>query len=125
MLFVQGSLLSCSVSKPSDLALLNGLQRCCLCKVPFCLAVCPSHLSCSVSKPSDLPLLNGLQRCCLCKVSFCLAVCMLVIIQRAACSVIVRALLCHNLWQWRRVVHCGAPKWRLYRELNCVLSDFL
>ena len=32
---------------------------------------------------------------------------------------------CQGLWQWRRVVHCSAPKWRLYRELNCVLSDFL
>ena len=38
-------------------------------------------------------------------------------IQRAACSVTARALRCHNLWQWRRIVQCGAPKWRRCREL--------
>ena len=36
-----------------------------------------------------------------------------------------RASRCHNSWQWRRVVHCGAPKWRLCRELNCVFKWFL
>ena len=36
--------------------------------------------------------------------------------QRAACSVTARVSRCHNLWQWRRIVQCGAPKWRHYRE---------
>ena len=24
---------------------------------------------------------------------------------------------CQNVWQWRRIVQCGASKWRRYHEL--------
>ena len=33
-----------------------------------------------------------------------------------ACPVTARALRCHILWQWRRIVQYGAPKWRRCRE---------
>ena len=46
-------------------------------------------------------------------------------IQRAVGSVTVRALRCHNLWQWRRIVQCGAPKWRRCREPAFLSDDFL
>ena len=39
-------------------------------------------------------------------------------IQRAACSVTARASRCHNSWQWRRIVQCGVPKWRPYRDIK-------
>ena len=40
-------------------------------------------------------------------------------------SVTVRALQYHNLWQWRRIVQCGAPKWRRCREPAFLSDDFL